>query len=368
MAEKIEFTDNYNDLSTDNGFQFEFVCERCGTGYRTPFKAFAIGAVSQALNLAGDLLGGVLDRAAEVTEEVRSARWERAHDQAFLEAAEQVKGSFVQCPKCTEWVCREQCWNAARGLCKECAPELGVEMAAAQASKTADMAWEKANDADHSKKAVARLARGAWIALALLAALSACDLLPTGGDGSGAEGGRATPTPTPTVMPGGQGPATPEPEGEGLKMAFTLEGATGMATLNASLHSCSGVRGPWSGELSLQMSAPEAYQCQASGTMEFTLPADSLRVEGEVPLQMSCELAMEGCVVDAVSEVLSYRIVFSPGGDSAEITLGSSGGGTLDFTCYEDDGSSMSFHFPVWATFWGENRLTVPVEPFDGCP
>jgi hypothetical protein len=26
----IEFTDNFEDLSTDQGFQFKFRCERCG--------------------------------------------------------------------------------------------------------------------------------------------------------------------------------------------------------------------------------------------------------------------------------------------------------------------------------------------------
>ncbi len=151
MSAKIEFTDNYEDRSTDRGFQFEFYCERCGTGYRTRFKPFALGAMSQALDLAGNLFGGVLDDAAEVGERVRSARWETAHDEAFLEAAQQVRGEFIQCPKCTEWVCREACWNAQRGLCKECAPDLGVEMAAAQASVTADMAWEKAQAAQAEK-------------------------------------------------------------------------------------------------------------------------------------------------------------------------------------------------------------------------
>lgn len=52
MSEKIEFTRNYSDNSTDKGFQFEFYCDRCGTGYRTGFQAFAIGNVSGALACA----------------------------------------------------------------------------------------------------------------------------------------------------------------------------------------------------------------------------------------------------------------------------------------------------------------------------
>lgn len=144
MTTKIEFTDNYEDLSTERGFRFAFFCERCGTGFRSRFQPFALGTIAEALDLAGSLFGGVLDEAAEVGERVHSAKWETAHDEAFLKAAEEVRGAFIQCPKCTQWVCREHCWNAERGLCKECAPKVGVEMAAAQAQKTADMAWEQA--------------------------------------------------------------------------------------------------------------------------------------------------------------------------------------------------------------------------------
>jgi len=30
MSDKIAFTKNYSDLSTNQGFQFEFYCDRCG--------------------------------------------------------------------------------------------------------------------------------------------------------------------------------------------------------------------------------------------------------------------------------------------------------------------------------------------------
>jgi len=30
MSERIEFTRNYSDLSTNQGFQFEFKCAQCG--------------------------------------------------------------------------------------------------------------------------------------------------------------------------------------------------------------------------------------------------------------------------------------------------------------------------------------------------
>jgi hypothetical protein len=118
MAQKISFTRNHSDLCTAKGFQFEFQCDRCGTGYRTRFKAYALGTVTGALDAAGGLLGGVLARTAGIAERARSAAWEKAHDTAFVEAMEELKPEFIQCPRCMSWVCRERCWNKAKGLCK----------------------------------------------------------------------------------------------------------------------------------------------------------------------------------------------------------------------------------------------------------
>lgn len=104
MSQKISFTRNYSDLSTQRGFQFEFNCDRCGTGYRTHFKPFTLGTVAGALDAAGGLLGGVLARTAGVAERARFAAWEKAHDAAFVEAAEQLRPDFIQCPRCQSWV------------------------------------------------------------------------------------------------------------------------------------------------------------------------------------------------------------------------------------------------------------------------
>ena len=155
MANKIEFTRNYSDQSTNQGFQFEFYCDRCGTGYRTGFQAFALGTVSNALDAANSLLGGLFGKAADLGERARSATWEKAHDEAFVKAMEELRPDFVQCPRCSSWVCRKSCWNNQKGLCKQCAPDVGVEMAAAQASKTRDAVWENAQASAEEQKAVA---------------------------------------------------------------------------------------------------------------------------------------------------------------------------------------------------------------------
>jgi len=152
MSQEIEFTRNYSDLSTNQGFQFEFYCDRCGTGYRTRFQASAMGTVSSALDAAGSLFGGILGQAANLGERARSATWEKAHDEAFTKAMEELKPDFVQCPRCSSWVCRRSCWNTNKGLCKQCAPDLGVEMAAAQASRTVEEVWAHSKVAEEDRE------------------------------------------------------------------------------------------------------------------------------------------------------------------------------------------------------------------------
>lgn len=152
MAERIEFTRNYSDLCTNKGFQFEFYCDRCGSGYRTRFKPSVTGTVAGVLESAGSLLGGIFNSAADIGERVRSASWEKAHDEAFVEATQELKPDFVQCPRCSSWVCRKSCWNNNKGLCKECAPDLGVEMSAAQASRSVEEVWAHAAMAEEDKK------------------------------------------------------------------------------------------------------------------------------------------------------------------------------------------------------------------------
>ncbi len=158
MGDPVEFTRNYSDLSTQNGFQFEFFCDRCGNGYRTRFKPFNLGMMNGAIDAASSLLGGFLGQAADMSSRVTDARRERAREEAFLEAVGELKPHFIQCPRCSGWVCRKSCWNNKRGLCKECAPDLGVEMSAAQSSRSVEEVWAHAAMAEEDKK----LAEGNW--------------------------------------------------------------------------------------------------------------------------------------------------------------------------------------------------------------
>jgi len=152
MANEIKFTKNYEDKSTDSGFQFVFYCERCGNGFKSKFQGSATGTMSQLVSGAGSLFGGIFSQAANVTDNVKSATWERAHEKALEKAVEEISPHFIQCPRCNSYVCRESCWNKEKGLCKECAPDLGVEMAAAQAQKSVEEIHAHAAMAEEDKK------------------------------------------------------------------------------------------------------------------------------------------------------------------------------------------------------------------------
>jgi hypothetical protein len=66
VADKIEFIKNYSDLSTNQGFQFEFFCDRCGSGFRTRFKPSVTGRVTGLLGAAGSIFGGIMNTAADI--------------------------------------------------------------------------------------------------------------------------------------------------------------------------------------------------------------------------------------------------------------------------------------------------------------
>jgi hypothetical protein len=149
MAELIGFTDNFADNSTEAGFQFTFFCDICNEGYKTRFvesksykkASFLRGlgeAVSTVASLVGqDSVGDSVERGSDIISERfegMSPAWHKEHEAAFEQAQNEAKGHFHCCPKCTKWVC-ENDWNEQEGLCVECAPRVGVEIAAAKAEK-----------------------------------------------------------------------------------------------------------------------------------------------------------------------------------------------------------------------------------------
>jgi hypothetical protein len=144
----IRFTGNYQDLSTDKGYQFKFFCEKCQNGYMSSFKTSKIGMASSALRAAGGLFGGFLSSAADSTYELQRAVGGAAHDSALKEAVEEIAPIFKQCTRCGQWVCEPICFNKKAQLCETCAPDFEEELSAAQAAAARDQIIEKAHGVD----------------------------------------------------------------------------------------------------------------------------------------------------------------------------------------------------------------------------
>jgi rubrerythrin len=143
------FTRNYQDNSTEAGFQFTFYCDVCQDGYKSSFiesetykkKGFLRG-LGQGASILGGLVGGRVsslgygaDRASSVlsqTFEGKSPEWQKEHEQAFARAQNEAKRHFHRCPSCNKYVC-DHCHNEDEGLCVSCAPRQEIAVAKARA-------------------------------------------------------------------------------------------------------------------------------------------------------------------------------------------------------------------------------------------
>ncbi|WP_162550221.1 hypothetical protein [Hymenobacter nivis] len=52
MSTMLQFVANYDDLSTDKGYQFKFHCDKCRNGYMSRFQPNAIGIAGGLLQAA----------------------------------------------------------------------------------------------------------------------------------------------------------------------------------------------------------------------------------------------------------------------------------------------------------------------------
>ncbi|MDR2865792.1 MAG: zinc ribbon domain-containing protein [Methanomassiliicoccaceae archaeon] len=147
------FTKNYNDNSTEAGFQFTFNCDACGDGYKSSFiesetfkKKKASKLFGGLARIGGSLVGGRTATAANAASDTTSIyserfegmtpEWHKEHENAFVKAQNESKKHFHKCPGDNNYVC-DQCWNEDAGLCTGCAPrqEVYVAKAAAGAMK-----------------------------------------------------------------------------------------------------------------------------------------------------------------------------------------------------------------------------------------
>jgi len=143
------FTKNYSDHSNNEGFQFEFFCDKCGSGVRSAFSLSTMGVATDVVTAASRLIGGFWGAAqasAQVKDMLRGPAW----DKAFAAAIEECKPRFRQCTRCGRWMCPEVCWNHDRKLCLECAPDLEREAASLQAHAAVEQARAKIEKVDQT--------------------------------------------------------------------------------------------------------------------------------------------------------------------------------------------------------------------------
>ena len=149
----VAFVHNYEDLSTDRGYQFKFHCDKCGNGYMSRFQASVIGTAGAVMRTVGDLFGGWMGSVGNSAYDIQRSVGGKAHDDALQTAVAEGKEHFHQCSRCGRWVCPEVCWNANSNQCEECAPDFREEMASSQAQAKAtaarDQLYQKAQQTNY---------------------------------------------------------------------------------------------------------------------------------------------------------------------------------------------------------------------------
>ena len=143
------FTRNYEDNSTEAGFQFTFYCDLCHDGYKSSFiqsetykRQKGLRGLTQGAAALGGIFGGGLGRLGYGVErggnilserfENRSPEWQKEHERAFEMAQNEAQQHFHRCHSCRKWVCDAD-YNEEEGLCSECAPRQEIYVAKARA-------------------------------------------------------------------------------------------------------------------------------------------------------------------------------------------------------------------------------------------
>lgn len=143
------FTRNYQDNSTEAGFQFTFYCDVCNDGFKSSFiesetykKSSLIRGIGRGASMLGGMLGGNMGRLSYNAErasnilserfEGRSPEWQKEHEKAFERAMNEAQQHFHRCHGCNQYVC-DSCMNEDEGLCTRCAPRQEVYVAKARA-------------------------------------------------------------------------------------------------------------------------------------------------------------------------------------------------------------------------------------------
>jgi len=157
------FTSNFEDNSTEAGFQFTFFCDACREGYKTQFteaKSYKkgrlfrgiggiVGSAAQMTGRLGNVGWGIQQGSDVISERFQgmSPEWHKEHESVFALAQNEAMGHFHRCPRCKKYVCDND-WNEEAGLCVVEAPRESTEVAAARADKMVEDIKAKAAQTD----------------------------------------------------------------------------------------------------------------------------------------------------------------------------------------------------------------------------
>jgi hypothetical protein len=133
----VPFTGNVRDMCNENGFQWEFACDRCGNGFQSPFEQNVSARGKGVLRMAGEWFGGAVEKFSSGVEDFNRYGWmggegSATKDRHFTKAVEAVTPNFRQCRGCGSWMCAQFCWNNDVGQCMQCSPLASEEIAKAQ--------------------------------------------------------------------------------------------------------------------------------------------------------------------------------------------------------------------------------------------
>jgi hypothetical protein len=161
----VSFVNNYEDLSTDRGYQFKFFCDKCGNGHMSRFQQSVVGTAGAVLRTVGDFFGGWASNVGHSAYDIQRSVGGKAHDDALQKAVDEAKQHFHQCSRCGRWVCPEVCWNDSANQCEGCAPDYNEELAASHANAKADAAREQLYEKARSTNYVAEvdMSAGAFV-------------------------------------------------------------------------------------------------------------------------------------------------------------------------------------------------------------
>jgi hypothetical protein len=143
------FTRNYEDNSTDAGFQFTYYCDVCNDGYKSSFvqsqtykKGKGLRGLTQGISVLGSFVGGRIGDIGNTIEsggdilsnrfDGMSPEWQKEHEIAFERAQNEAQRHFHRCHACNKYVC-DTCFNEDEGLCTDCAPRQEIYVAKARA-------------------------------------------------------------------------------------------------------------------------------------------------------------------------------------------------------------------------------------------